>query len=136
MTKIKYRNAQTDQFHQNDAKKSFNVIFVKWNANDEKKSFLFLKLTIFIKIMQKSVYTLVKIYFSQLDEIKHKFAQTGNFYNNDENKYFLSLIFIIYHKCTKRNLVIFKIDFNVQIIFFISKIQYFDLYSLLLCWNQ
>ena len=37
MFKIKYKNAQTDHFHQNDAKKSFNVIFVKCNANDEKK---------------------------------------------------------------------------------------------------
>ena len=37
MIKIKYKNAQTDHFHQNDAKKSFNVIFVKCNANDGKK---------------------------------------------------------------------------------------------------
>ena len=103
MTKIKYKDAQTDHFHQNDAKKSFNVIFVKCNANDEKKSFLFLKSTIFIKIMPKSFYTVFFLnYFVQLDEIKLKFAQTGNFYNNDENKYFLSLIFIFYHKCTKR----------------------------------
>ena len=38
MTKIKYKNAQTDHVHENDAKKSFNVIFVKCNANDENKS--------------------------------------------------------------------------------------------------
>ena len=40
MTKIKYKNAQTDHFHQNDAEKSFNVIFVKCNANDEKIIFM------------------------------------------------------------------------------------------------
>ena len=49
-----------------------------------------------------------KNYFVQLDEIKLKIAQTGNFCNNDENKYFLSLIFIIYHKCTKRCSIVFE----------------------------
>ena len=32
-------------------------------------------------------------YFVQLDEIKLEFAQTGNFYNNDENKYFFVVYF-------------------------------------------
>ena len=41
MIKIKYKNAQTDHFHQNDAKKSFNVIFVKFDANDENNHFYF-----------------------------------------------------------------------------------------------
>ena len=36
----KYKNAQTDHFHQNDAKKSFNVIFVKYNPMMKKIIFI------------------------------------------------------------------------------------------------
>ena len=78
------------------------MIFVKCNANDEKKIIFISQIdNIHQNNAKVSLYAFYN-YFVQLDEIKLKFAQTGNFYNYDENKYFLTLIFIIYHKCTKR----------------------------------